>query len=61
MAWGLTLKSMSAKGLGLVSMKERLEAIGGVLEIHSSPGCGTRVEATVPLDVAQAASRLGGR
>ena len=44
---------MSAKGLGLVSMKERLEAIGGLLEIRSSPGCGTRVEATVPLDVAQ--------
>ena len=44
---------MWAKGLGLVSMKERLEAIGGFLEIRSSPGCGTRVEATVPLDVIQ--------
>ena len=44
---------MWAKGLGLVSMKERLEAIGGFLDIRSSPGCGTRVEATVPLDVIQ--------
>jgi signal transduction histidine kinase len=41
-----------ATGLGLVSMKERLEMIGGLLEVQSSPGCGTRVKATVPLGVA---------
>jgi signal transduction histidine kinase len=34
-------------------MEERLEAIGGFLEIHSGPGCGTRVEATVPAEVVQ--------
>ncbi len=50
---GFDAEVMSAKGLGLVSMKERLEMIGGLLEVRSSPGCGTRVEATVPLDVAQ--------
>ena len=42
-AWG--------KGVGLVSMIERLEAIGGALHIHSSPGAGTRVTASVPRDV----------
>ena len=42
---------MWVKGLGLVSMKERLD--GGFLEIRSGPGCGTRVEATVPLDAIQ--------
>jgi signal transduction histidine kinase len=32
-------------------MKERLEAFGGSLEIRSNFGFGTRLEATVPLDV----------
>ena len=40
-AWG--------KGLGLVSMSERLEAMNGTFEIHSSPGAGTRIVFTVPL------------
>jgi signal transduction histidine kinase len=34
---------------GLVGMKERAEAIGGALEIHSTPGKGTTVRVTVPL------------
>ncbi|HET9386050.1 MAG TPA: ATP-binding protein [Gemmatimonadales bacterium] len=41
------------KGLGLVSMGERLEAIGGTFDIHSTPGAGTRLEASVPLGVSQ--------
>ena len=49
-AWG--------KGLGLISMGERLEAIGGTLEIRSTPGAGTRLEVTVPIDVVK---RLGKR
>jgi signal transduction histidine kinase len=40
-AWG--------KGLGLISMSERLEAIGGSLKIRSAPAEGTRLEARVPL------------
>ena len=40
-AWG--------KGVGLVSMVERVEAIGGSIEIRSNPGAGTRLTATVPL------------
>jgi signal transduction histidine kinase len=35
-------------GLGLTSMRERLEALGGVLTIHSAPGEGTRVVALLP-------------
>jgi signal transduction histidine kinase len=42
-AWG--------KGLGLISMVERLEAVGGTLEIHSKPGAGTRLEVRVPAHV----------
>jgi signal transduction histidine kinase len=36
-------------GLGLVSMQERAEKIGGELTIDSAPGEGTRVMVTVPL------------
>jgi signal transduction histidine kinase len=50
---GFDVQAMWLKGLGLVSMKERLEAVGGSLEIRSTPGAGTRVEAAVPLDVVQ--------
>jgi signal transduction histidine kinase len=37
------------RGLGLVSMEERLRSVGGTLSIRSQQGCGTRVEARVPL------------
>jgi PAS domain S-box-containing protein len=36
-------------GLGLTSMRERLQAIGGMLSINSHVGEGTTVEACVPL------------
>jgi two-component system NarL family sensor kinase len=35
---------------GLVGMRERAKVLGGVLAVHSSPGAGTRIEATVPLE-----------
>jgi signal transduction histidine kinase len=38
------------KGLGLGIMRERAEAIGAELRIHSHPGEGTRVEAVWPRD-----------
>jgi signal transduction histidine kinase len=34
---------------GLLRIRERLETVGGTLHIESSPGKGTRLEATVPL------------
>ena len=39
------------KGLGLVAMIERLELIGGTLEVRSRRGAGTIIEARVPLKV----------
>ena len=36
-------------GLGLVSMEERMRLLQGRIAVHSSPGQGTRVEATVPV------------
>ncbi len=37
-------------GMGLSSMRERAEMLGGTLRVDSSPGKGTRVEVRVPLD-----------
>jgi signal transduction histidine kinase len=36
-------------GLGLVGMKERVELLGGSLELDSKPGSGTTVFVTVPI------------
>ena len=39
-AWG--------RGLGLISVRERIEAIGGTFQIHSSPGAGTTLAVRAP-------------
>ena len=49
---GFDVPSAWGKGLGLMSMAERLEAMGGTLEIRSQPGAGTRLELRVPFRVA---------
>jgi len=36
-------------GTGLQGMADRLEAIGGTLEVQSSPGTGTSVMGRVPV------------
>jgi signal transduction histidine kinase len=36
-------------GLGLVSMRERLEAVAGTIDVHSRPGAGTEIHVRVPL------------
>jgi two-component system sensor histidine kinase DegS len=35
--------------LGLTSMRERVEALGGVFQVNSRPGSGTQVTATIPI------------
>ncbi len=37
-------------GLGLISMSERAEAVGGNLKIESRPGKGTRIHVRLPLE-----------
>lgn len=41
---------VGAGGSGLGSMRERLRLYGGQLELRTTPGSGTRLRATVPLD-----------
>jgi signal transduction histidine kinase len=38
-----------ARPLGLTSMRERVETLGGTLHVDSQPGLGTRVTATIPI------------
>jgi signal transduction histidine kinase len=38
----------ASQGLGLLSMEERLRSMGGELFVHSRPGGGTCVEASIP-------------
>src|SRR5262249_55070931 len=45
-----TLEQRARRGqLGLVGMKERMEVLGGRLEIDSAPGRGTTIRAALPL------------
>ena len=48
---GLDPRTLDAgrRSLGLASMRERAESLGGRFRIESHPGGGTRVVVTVPL------------
>jgi signal transduction histidine kinase len=50
---GFDVAAVWGKGLGLISMQERVEAMGGTCEIHSQPGSGTRLEVITPLRLMQ--------
>jgi PAS domain S-box-containing protein len=42
-------EAIKGKGLGFISMKERMKLVGGELSIESQPGKGTTIRASVPL------------
>ena len=44
---GFDVKTACGKGLGLINMRERVEAAGGTLVIRSEPGKGSRFEVNV--------------
>lgn len=44
-----TNSELSTRGLGFISMKERLRLVGGKIAIHSEPLCGTQIDVLVPL------------
>lgn len=41
--------AMGSRGLGLISMRERLQLVSGALAIESTPGHGTVIQARVPI------------
>jgi len=49
---GFDKQALVSGGIGLLGMRERLELVGGRLEIESQPGQGTRLTARVPLEKA---------
>jgi two-component system, NarL family, sensor kinase len=46
---GQGLRESLRAGVGILSMRERVEELGGEFQIKSSPGRGTRVHASFPL------------
>ena len=38
-----------SRGSGLIGLHDRVEALGGVLEVHSEPGAGTSLCARIPV------------
>jgi len=47
---GLRSTASSCVGLGLVGIRERLEALKGTLSVHSRPGQGMELVAVIPLE-----------
>jgi PAS domain S-box-containing protein len=47
-----------SRGSGLIGLRDRVEALGGALVVHSEPGAGTALSAQVPV-AAPAAARAG--
>lgn len=49
-------RAANGRHLGLLGMRERVEALGGQLEIESASGQGTEVRASVPLEAGESTS-----
>ena len=52
---GFDVDAVLHKGLGLINMRERVESVGGALEIHATPAAGTRLTVTVPTPLSEPA------
>ena len=49
-----------SRGLGLISMRERLELLDGHLQIRSTPGVGSCIDAVIPVAEASRAEANTG-
>jgi two-component system sensor histidine kinase UhpB len=47
---GFDTRAQNTEGIGLIGMRERVASVGGDLTIFSTPGQGTRLRVTLPLD-----------
>jgi signal transduction histidine kinase len=58
---GLSTDGARAPGVGLYSMRERAEELGGSCRIESPPAGGTRVFARLPLEASSFGQRAPGK
>lgn len=56
---GFDVEHTAGDGLGLISMRERVESVGGILQIQSTRGQGTRLSISVPIHVTAALPSIG--
>jgi PAS domain S-box-containing protein len=56
-----TKSDVMDKGLGFLSMRERLRLVGGEINIYSQPRRGTRIEVSVPLNPDLPSFKVEGR
>ena len=54
----VTLSSDSQRGLGLMGMFERVELLGGQMEIDTAPGYGTQIFIQVPITPADRSATI---
>jgi signal transduction histidine kinase len=52
--------AIASQGLGLISMRERLQLVHGEFSIESEPGRGTTIRARVPLGATEYRMRAAG-
>jgi signal transduction histidine kinase len=57
---GFVVSASEGKGLGLLSIGERIEAVGGTLDIHSAPGAGTALTIAVAVAAVDAEPPVDG-
>jgi len=55
---GFDVNAQWGRGLGLISMRERVAVVGGTLNIRAVPGGGTRLEISVPCDAMRQRSHV---
>jgi len=56
---GFDVDAAWRRGLGLISVRERVEAIGGTFGLRSSPGAGTRLKVSVPVPISHHTKTAG--
>ena len=52
---GFDVDGVQNAGLGLISIRERVQSVGGVLEIDATPASGARLRVTVPIQASESA------
>jgi signal transduction histidine kinase len=52
-------EAFSRQGLGLISMRERIQMVHGRFDVKTQPGAGTTIAARVPLEAAHYRAKAG--